>query len=235
MLNRARCVMAAVAGAALAAPSPAYLYWAAPQLKGPPVRGDEPGLVVPLPDATPAEMKANLVLAMRAGLNVAALQCQFSPGLMTVGNYNAVIRQHDAEIDDVMLTLQRYFQRTTVKAPPVKAVKGKKAPAKAKPVAVGPKAMVLYDQYVTRTYNSFSTLHGQLSFCDTAAAIGREALATPSGHLVDLAIERMQEFRNSLLPIGDAQLGTTPQPFEIGALPDLNCYNKKGKIIRCKD
>lgn len=229
--------LAPLLAAALAAPSPAYLYWQAPSLKGQPVRGDEPGIAIPLPGATPDEMHANLVLAMRAGLNVAALQCQFAPGLMTVDNYNAVIRQHDGEIDDVMLTLQRYFQRTLFPPKVVKPARGKAPakPAKAKPVPISKPAMTAYDQYVTKTYNSFSTLHAQLSFCDTAASIGRQARATLEKHLVDVAIQRMQEFRNSLIPVGDPQLGIYVRPVEIAALPDLNCYNKKGKIVKCKD
>ena len=106
--------LAAAAAIALLplAPAPAYLYWSKPALKGTPVNGDEPGIILPLPGATPKEIRAAMVWSMRAGLNVAALQCQFAPGLMTVGNYNAVIRQHAAELQDSYKIVQNYFKRT---------------------------------------------------------------------------------------------------------------------------
>lgn len=194
-----------------AAPAPAYLYWSRPLLKGQPVNGDEPGIILPLPGATPKEIKAGLVWSMRAGLNVAALQCQFAPGLMTVGNYNAVIRQHSAELQDAYKAIQNYFKRTG----------DKKWQADA-------------DSYTTKTYNGFSTLHAQLSFCETAAAIGREALTTRMGKLTELAASRMRDFRDSLTPIGDAWLGTTPRQVEAGTPPDLLCYDKKGRPVECK-
>jgi hypothetical protein len=44
-----------------------------------------------MPGATPDEIRAHLLWNMRSGLNVAALQCQFSPPLMTVRNYNSLL------------------------------------------------------------------------------------------------------------------------------------------------
>ena len=41
------------------------------------------------PAPRPAEYRAHLLWNLRSGLNVAALQCQFSPYLRTVDNYNA--------------------------------------------------------------------------------------------------------------------------------------------------
>jgi hypothetical protein len=210
-LYRLRLAAAVPIALASAAPAPAYLYWSQPSLKGAPVNGDEPGIALPLPGATPKEVKAAMLWTMRAGLNVAALQCQFAPGLMTVGNYNAVIRQHSAELQDSYKVVQNYFKRTGDK-----------------------KWQSDADSYTTKTYNGFSTLHAQLSFCETAASIGREAVTIRMGHLTDLAGERMREFRNSLVPIGDPWLGTTPRQVDAGTPPDLLCYDRKGRQIACK-
>src|SRR3546814_12516598 len=86
----------------------------------------------------------SLIWNLRAGLNVAALQCQFSPFLGTVRNYNQLLRHQAAELDSARASLERYFKRVHSKA--------------------GPRA---FDQYTTRTYNNFSTLYGQLGFCPT--------------------------------------------------------------------
>ncbi len=42
---------------------------------------------------------------MRAALNVAALQCQFEPMLTTVSNYNATLKDHEAELKGAFDTL----------------------------------------------------------------------------------------------------------------------------------
>lgn len=207
-----RALLAGLVCSALAMPAPAYLYWAQPVPKGEPVKGDEPGIAIPLAGATDKELKAGLVWSMRAGLNVAALQCDFSPGLMTAGNYNALIRQHSTELQASYKTLAGYFKRKAGKTDPL--------------IGAG--------QYDTRTYNSFSTFHAQLTFCDTAASIGREALVTPVGHFADLAANRMREFRNSLVPTKDARLGTSPDELRLAPAPDLACVNAKGRAVKCK-
>jgi hypothetical protein len=172
--------MAALLAVAQAAPASAYLFWVTPSFTGTPVKGDEPGLGLDMPKATPAELKAHMLWNMRAGLNVAALQCQFSPILQTVPNYNNLLRKDTAELNAAYKTLGDYFKR----------VKGK----------TWQKEM---DNYTTRTYNGFSTMHAQLGFCETAAAIGRDARKLNRGQLTQLAIDRMREFRNSLVPKGD--------------------------------
>ena len=53
---------------------------------------------LPLPGATPAEYRAHLLWNLRSGLNVAALQCQFSPYLRAVDNYNALLAHHAREL-----------------------------------------------------------------------------------------------------------------------------------------
>lgn len=231
LATSARIALATSLAIAVASPAPAYLYWSQPALKGDPVNGDEPGIALPLPGATPKEVKAGLLWSMRAGLNVAALQCQFSPGLTTVDNYNAMLKQHQAELRTAYDILTGYFKRTAGGAM-LAVPKGKKAPPKAKvPDKVW---QATSDSYTTRTYNSFSTLQAQLSFCETAASIGRDALVLPPGQLGKLASLRMREFRNSLTPIGDAGLNARTGDVTTAPVPDLPCVNSRGKEIKCK-
>jgi len=197
---------------AAATPGNAFLYWTHPAFSGTPVTGDEPGVALPLLGANPKEKLANLVWSLRAGLNVAALQCQFSPILKTVSNYNGMLRQHGDELKATQATLLAYFKRTA-----------------------GKNWQNAFDQYTTRTYNGFSTMHAQMGFCETAADIGRDALGQRSGQLNQLATVRMRELRNSLVPIGDAGL---VMPQYSAMLPTGSvmavCYDKKGREKACK-
>ena len=142
-----------------ATPAPAQFFLRSHTFEGQPVRGDEAGMIgQPMPGATPAELKAALVWNMRAGLNVAALQCQFEPTLLTVANYNAILLDHKDEFKNAFDTLGKYFNRV------------------GKTTAAGQK---LLDQFGTRTYSSFVTVGGQYGFCQTAAALGRDAVIWP--------------------------------------------------------
>lgn len=185
----------------------AYLFWSKPDFAGAPVRGDEPGLGLPMPDATPAEIQAHLLWNMRAGLNVAALQCQFSPPLMTVKNYNALLGQHARELTQAFTAIGGYFKRTG-----------------------GKTWQVALDQYTTRTYNGFSTMHAQFGFCETAASIGREALSRPKGSLHLTATARMRELRNSLIPTGDRAFAVLPLQPRILPPLDPSCWDRKGNL-----
>jgi hypothetical protein len=193
----------------------AYLYWSKLPLAGGPVSGDDPKIALPLAGATPKETQASLIWTMRAGLNVAALQCQFAPSLGTVGNYNNMLRQHAAELQATYATLGAYFKRTAPKT-----------------------WSTALDQYSTRTYNSFSTLQAQRSFCETASSIGQETLARPKGQLGAVAVARLREFRASLTPIGDSGfVGIRPDvDVKTEELPPLEpvCYDKKGREKPCK-
>jgi hypothetical protein len=200
--------VAALAAAVPAAPASAYLFWVQPTFTGGPVEGDEPGIGQPLPKATPAELRAHMLWNMRAGLNVAALQCQFSPILMTVANYNDLLSKNAAELNAAYKALGDYFKR----------VNGK-----------GWQAAL--DRYTTRTYNGFSTMHAQLGFCETASAIGRDARKLGRGHLTELAMDRMREFRNSLVPTGDMIRAPRAVPLGIRLLPmDKKCWDRKGRL-----
>jgi len=189
-----------------------YLYWIKPNFAGEPVRGDEPGIGQPVPGATPKELNAHLLWNMRAGLNVAALQCQFSPPLMTVSNYNGILRHHARELNDAYTTLSNYFKRT-----------------------VGKGWQKAFDEYTTRTYNGFSTMYAQIGFCETAGLIGREALGRRKGELHLTAEQHMREFRNSLVPTGDL-LFAYRYSLAPRQLADLSpqCWDKKGRYVEKK-
>ena len=190
----------------------AYLFWRPPSFAGAPVKGDEPGIGIALPKATDKEYDAHLLWNLRAGLNVAALQCQFSPALMTVRNYNDVLRQHGAELNAAYTTLTGYFKRVNKKT-----------------------WQTDLDQYTTRTYNGFSTLYAQIGFCETAGAIGRDALERRKGDLRLTAETRMREFRNSLVPAGDGLYGTRPAGLVVQlTMPPLDdkCWDKNNQLRR---
>jgi hypothetical protein len=201
-------VFAATMGAA---PVEAQFYLQPKDFTGTPVKGDEPGVALPLAGATPAERRAGLVWTMRAALNVAALQCQFEPTLITVRSYNGILLDHGTELKGAFDTLNKYFLRT----------------AKTKKLA-----QTQLDQYGTRTYSSFATVAAQRNFCETAHLIARDAVFTPRGKFGDLAEARMRELRNSLTPHGEQlfprylSLSLAPTP-----VPRLEavCWNKKGE------
>jgi hypothetical protein len=207
--NMLRQLTMAALACLLASSGQAYLYWVRPDFSGAPVTGTEPGIVLPLDKAKPAEIEANLVWNLRAALNVAALQCQFSPPLMTVRNYNTLLSQHGAELAAAYKTLDGYFKRT---------VKGKYQRA--------------FDTHTTRTYNGFSTMHAQIGFCETMSKIGKIALDTPRGSLRTLAATYMREVRNSLVPTGDRFFAFSQPRVRIQPLPSLDdsCWDRKGNL-----
>jgi hypothetical protein len=209
------CISGLAVGALLlaaASPAEAYLYWTKPAIAGAPVTGLEPGIMLPMPGASPKELAAGLLWTMRAGLNVAALQCQFAPGLGTVRNYNNMLKQHGTELQGAYATLGSYFKRLN-----------------------GKTGATALDAFTTKTYNSFSTLQAQLIFCETAASIGQQTQEMGSGHLAEIASQRMQEFRNSLVPIGDMAFAKRYTSVQFEPIVDPRCYNKRGKEIKCKD
>lgn len=196
----------------LAMPAQAYLFWNHPTLAEGTASPDDPKMVIPLAGANPKEQQANLVWALRAGLNVAALQCQFAPQLRTVANYNNMLRQHAVELQQSYAALSAYFKRTAAKS-----------------------WQTALDQYTTRTYNSFSTLQAQMIFCETAASVGRETLVRPKGELGQVAVTRLRELRSSLIPTGDTAFAFgTPDQLPITSEElDPICFDKKGRIKAC--
>lgn len=205
------CAAGAMMLVCTAVPASAQMFWKSPDFRGQPVQGTEAGVVIPLPGATASEVNANLVWTLRAGLNVAALQCQFAPSLMTVANYNQMLSHHGKELNTDYKTLQAYFRRK----------------ARSENEANGN-----FDRYTTSTYNSFSTLNGQRGFCQTAGSVGEQALMTPKGKLVATARERLRELRNSLAPNEDGINVRQQYAFADTAVPGYapDCFDKKGRV-----
>lgn len=183
LVPRFLVILTGAAGLLSAAPASAQFFLQPADLKGAPVTGEEPGMTGPaLPGATPKEMRAALVWNLRAALNVAALQCEFEPTLFTRQNYNAILKDHAAELKESLGTLEGYF---------VRKEKTRKA------------ATTEFDRFGTRVYSSFSSVSGQLTFCQAAASIGHDVLFAKRGHVVEVAIARMRELRASLAGWGE--------------------------------
>jgi hypothetical protein len=209
--NSVRSVLACAGMAAMMVPAaaPAQLYFTEQNFKPGPIEGSDPLVGLPIPGATPAEYRAHLLWNLRAGLNVAALQCQFSPYLRAVANYNGILAHHSAELASAYSTLNGYFKR-------VHGARGQK----------------LFDDYSTITYNNFSTLQAQMGFCQVASDIAKEALAAPKGQLIAVGQRRMRELRNSLVPVQEAAMTYNPYSITAPALPPLreDCWDKKGQL-----
>ena len=190
----------------------AQVFVSAPNFSGPPVTGSEPGIVLPIPGATPDEYAAAMLWNLRAGLNVAALQCQAMPLVDAVENYNAMLVNHGPEMKNAYNALTGYFTRT-----------------------LGPSAGIkAFDLYNTRTYNGFSSLYALLGFCHAAGQIGRDVLFAPRGSLFKVAQNRMQEFRNSLVTAVDRFWITPPLYVAQAVVPPFaaNCYDRNGQVKR---
>ena len=189
----------------------AQLFVNEPDLRAGPIQGSDPLVGLPLPDATPAEYAAHMLWNLRAGLNVAALQCQFSPFLRAVDNYNGVLAHHSKELMSAYNAVGGYFKRKH-----------------------GPRdGQKRFDDYSTMTYNGFSTLQAQNGFCQIAADIAKDALTRPKGQMHLTAQSRLRELRNSLTPVYDNySLAYNPQLIRFATLPQLDesCYDKKNRL-----
>ena len=216
LLNKAlrATALAAAAWAAIAAPTAAsaQLFVTTPNFARGPVEGSDPLVGLPIPGATAAEYRAHLLWNMRAGLNVAALQCQFSPYLRAVDNYNGILAHHGKELAEAYATVNGYFKRTRG------AAQGQKA----------------FDDYTTITYNNFSTLQAMYGFCQVAADIAKEALTRPKGDLHLTAQSRMRELRSSLVPAYDRTAVYNPYLIAMPVMPRLedSCWDRKGNLKR---
>lgn len=204
------CV-AAVMALTLTTQANAYLYWKAPNFTGAPVQGTEPDIALPLPGANPAEVRANLLWTLRAALNIAALQCQFAPQLMTVSHYNTMLSQHSVELAGAHATLGKYFRR----------VHGKNWQS-------------ALDRHTTKSYNGLSTLKAQLGFCETASHVGLAAIEAPRNQLLPVAERRMREIRNSLVPYVERLVPDQPRiSLPIAPSFDERCWNKGALRKEC--
>jgi hypothetical protein len=210
-LGAAMLAAAGFAGLNLPSGASAQLFITQPDMKAGPIEPSDPLVGLPIPGATPAEYRASLLWNLRAGLNVAALQCQFSPFLRVVPNYNGILAHHSEELANAYTILNNYFKRT---AGPAKATKA-------------------FDDYSTMTYNNFSTLQAQLGFCQTAANIAKSALAAPKGQLIDIALRRMRELRNSLVPVVDPSTApNNPYAVTLQPIPSMAdvCWDKTDRL-----
>lgn len=201
------CLLAVAAAALLPAAAPAQIFWQAPPVAGAALMPGEIAMGVVLPGATVAEERANWAWQMRAGLNVAKLQCKFDPTLLTADSYDGVYVNHAVELAAAYDTLRKYFVRMN-KAP--RAAQG------------------ALDKYGTKTYSAFSTVSSQFGFCQAASRIGKRALFTPRGGFTIFTVERLRELRNSLAPGGE-------QIFRQSriVLPAVNfaatCWDRRGR------
>lgn len=211
---RILAALAATSGIALATPASAQFYFQSHDMTAPPITGEEPGQLK-LPDATPAEVRANLLWNLRSALNVAALQCQFEPTLLTVENYNVMINNHKDELKGAFDTLVKYFNRTN---------KGLKA------------GQTALDRFGTRTYSSFTTVGAQYGFCQTAAQIAINAAYAPRGELYKVAMNDMGTLRNSLVPWGEERFARRPRIETRVSVPrfDDMCWTKRGEWVARK-
>ena len=151
---------------------------------------------------------------LRSALNVAALQCDFEPSLLTTSNYNAMLAQHKSELAGSFKLMGDYFNRTL----------GAKAGQKA------------FDQYGTRIYSSFSTVQAQRTFCQIAGSVGRDAIFAKRGTLSALAANRLGELKRALKPAGE-RFFTNPVWGYVAKLPplDAKCWKKGVLDKRCAD
>jgi hypothetical protein len=199
-------LFAAIAMLCAAAPqaASAQLFLYDPDFRAGPIEPNDPLVGLPLPGATPAEYRAHLIWNLRSGLNVAALQCQFSPYLRTVDNYNGILAHHSRELAAAYTALEGYFRRTA----------GARGPRR-------------FDDYSTQTYNNFSTFQAQLGFCQTASRISKDALTRRQGEFVQLALERLRELRNSLTPGVDVlaftRMPILVRPLNLGPATPADC------------
>lgn len=176
--------LAALCGSTLFAPASAQIFFFPPQHQGQPVLGSEPGLFTPaMIGGQPAEVRANLIWNLRSSLNVAALNCQFWPTVMSVDNYNALLAHHGDELNTAYEGLRSFFRRTA-----------------------GRRWQSVMDEYTTTMYQSYVRVGSQRSFCTAAAEVARDALARPKGQLHLTAQSRMRQMRNSLVPYSDATM-----------------------------
>lgn len=193
-----------------AIPAAAQTFISPPDFSAPMTQPGDPQVGLPLPGATPTEQRSAMIWNLRAAMNVAALQCQFSPTLMTVSNYNQLLRNATRELAAAHDSLQGYFSRTIGKGRP---------------------GATAFDQYSTRTYNGFSTLYGQLGFCDTTAKSGRDAIGRPKGELYKAAAEWLGPIRKSLAPNSDRVFNIGYSTLTVQRFTNP-CVTAKGKAIK---
>jgi hypothetical protein len=198
---------------ACASPASAQFFFKSHDMTGPAVTGDEPEFAAAFPKATADEVRAALVWRVRSALNVAALQCQFEPTLMSVPNYNAVLFNHADEFKKSYALLGKYFIRTS------------------KTPKIGQDAL---DRFGTRTYSSYTAVNAQRGFCQTASKIAERAAYAQRGQFVDIALDQFRTLGNSLVYWSEEQFRGRPRLASIGQVPNLDprCWDKRGWVAK---
>jgi hypothetical protein len=212
--RRVATAIVALAGIAVAQPAAAQFYWSPPDFSAPPLTNEAASVSLGLPGATPDEIRAGLVWNLRAAINVAALQCDFEPTLLTTPNYNAMIAHHDTELDNAQATLLSYFQRIAGKGKPGQSAS---------------------DMYNTRIYSGYSTVQAQRGFCQVAADVGRKAIFADRGALHEVARAGLGSIKKSLSYAGDQAYGEPAKGYAL-VLPSFGkkCWKKGQLLLECK-
>lgn len=156
-----------------------------------------------------AEQEAVKTWNLRAALNVAALQCQYSPYLRTVDRYNAMLKQHGKELNQVRIALDKGFAR----------VSGAK---------LGPREL---DRFNTRLYQAYASTDAIIGFCEAASAAGREALLTPLGKLGEAAAVQTPLIRSAMTPRAD-MFNTKLEYTAFAPLTGV-CADRRGRQRNC--
>ncbi|NIJ15475.1 hypothetical protein [Sphingobium vermicomposti] len=206
--------LALSAATMIAQPAAAQFFWSPPDFSAPPLTDAAAATALGLPGATADEIRAGLVWNLRAALNVAALQCQFEPTLLSISNYNAMIAHHDREMDSAQTGLLGYFQRTVGKGKP---------------------GQVASDQYGTRIYSGYSTVQAQRGFCQAAALVGRQAIFADRGSLHEVARTGLGSIKKSLILAGEQYYGDPGRSYSL-KLPsqDKKCWRKNQLRPNCQ-
>ncbi len=203
---------AAVAASLLAAPAAqAQLFYSEPSFERGPIEPGDPLVGTPLPNANAAESRAALIWNLRAGLNVAALRCQFSKYLRAVDVYNGILAHHSTELAAAYTALGGYFRR----------VHGQR------------EGQRLLDRWNTDTYQNFST-NNAVGFCQVASNIAKDVLARRKGEFFAAARERLRELRNSVRPHVDRiyPTFTTLQPLPASLFAAPVCTGLSGRALQ---
>ena len=168
-----------------------------------PVPPTTAGIMVPkavvLVRASPAETRAHAVWTLRAALNVPALQCQYSPFLRWVDNYDQRLKKHGGELTSAQTMMMGHFTRTLKRG-----------------------GAAAFDRYNTRSYNSFSTLDAQYNFCWAAGQAGLALRVGDVGAMGRIAQVVVPELRSALAYVPPAAgLNVPPLPPLPDVRPDL--------------
>jgi len=164
-----------------------------------------PGIMVPKPviltKPTAAEAQAHVLWTLRAALNVAALQCQHSPFLRTVDNYNQMLRKHGGELTAAQTRMLGHYTRTMKRG-----------------------GAAAFDRYNTRSYNSFSTMDAQYNFCWAAGQAGQAVRMADVGKMAIVAEAQLPIVRGALsfvppaagliVPVIPIPVFSAPDPIE---------------------